>query len=158
MDTCLSEQGRGVFSNVRESRQTKSRFFHADRPRFLKQLHRELDNFEKLCQRSGERGAVRLNVLSDVSWEMFGVPEAHPNLLFIDYTKRVSRLNNTPENYKLIFSYSGRNVIDGDRDDIANAFSDGQIVALTPKGSAFWDRTGFVVDNPDLIVSRAGGC
>ena len=189
MDTCLSEQGRGGFSNVRESRQTKSRFFHADRPRFLKQLHRELDNFEKLCQRSGERGAVRLNVLSDVAWEMFGVPEAHPNLLFVDYTKRVSRLNNTPENYKLIFSYSGRpqyrsqnrrafqtnapvavvfrggfprtfrgrNVIDGDRDDIANAFSDGQIVALTPKGSAFWDRTGFVVDNPDLIVSRAGG-
>jgi hypothetical protein len=42
--------------------------------------------------------------------------------------------------------------MNGDRDDIANAFSNGQIVALTPKGSAARDRTGFVVDNPDLIV------
>ena len=190
MDTCLAEQGRGVFSNVRESRQTKSQFFHANRPGFLKQLHRELDNFEKLCQRTGERGAVRLNVLSDVAWEMLGVPEEHPGLLFVDYTKRAGRLNNTPENYKLIFSYSGRPqyrnqnraafltglpvavvfrggfprafrgrpVIDGDRDDIRNAFAVGQIVALTPKGSAARDRSGFVVDNPNLIVSRAGGC
>ncbi len=190
MVPCLVEQGRGVFPKVREARQTKAQFFHNDQPAFLDQLHRELDNFEKLCQRTGERGAVRLNVFSDVKWERYGIPQAHPELLFVDYSKQAARLGKTPENYKLIFSYSGRPeyrnqnrrafqtdapvavvfrggfprmfrgrpVIDGDRDDIANAFATGQIVGLTPKGSARHDRSGFVVDNPDLIVSRAGGC
>lgn len=183
MDTCLAEQGRGRFDNVREARQRKAAFFRDNRSAFVDQLHRELSNFEKLCARTGERGAVRLNVLSDVRWEMCGIPQAHPALLFIDYTKRVSRLGKTPDNYRLIFSYSGRPqyrnqnrrafrtdapvavvfrgglprmfrgrpVIDGDRDDIANAFATGQVVGLSAKGSARHDRTGFVVDNPDLI-------
>jgi len=182
-DTCLAEQGRGRFDNVREARQRKAAFFREDRAAFLDQLHRELSNFTKLCERTGERGAVRLNVLSDVRWETLGIPQAHPELLFIDYTKRAARLGKTPDNYRLIFSYSGRPqyrnqnrrafrtdapvavvfrggfprpfrgrpVIDGDRDDIANAFAAGQIVALTPKGSAARDRSGFVIDNPDLI-------
>ena len=183
MADCLSEQGRGRFDNVREARQRKAAYLHNDRAGFLEQLHRELTNFTKLCQRTGERGAVRLNVFSDVKWERYGIPQAHPELLFVDYSKQAARLGKTPENYKLIFSYSGRPeyrnqnrrafqtdapvavvfrggfprmfrgrpVIDGDRDDIANAFATGQIVGLTPKGSARRDRSGFVVDNPDLI-------
>ena len=183
MDTCLADQGRGRFNNVREARQLKAAFFRDNREAFLDQLHRELSNFEKLCARTGERGAVRLNVFSDVKWETFGIPEAFPRLLFVDYTKQASRLGKTPDNYRLIFSYSGRPeyrnqnraafltglpvavvfrggfprafrgrpVIDGDRDDIRNAFAGGQIVALTPKGSARRDRSGFVVDNPELI-------
>ena len=182
-DTCLAEQGRGRFDNVRAARLRKVDFLRSDRVAFLDQLHRELFNFEKLCERTGERGAVRLNVLSDVRWETLGIPQAHPELLFIDYTKRAARLGKTPDNYRLIFSYSGRPqyrnqnrrafqtdapvavvfrgglprmfrgrpVIDGDRDDIANAFATCQIVGLTPKGSARRDRTGFVIDNPDLI-------
>ena len=182
-DTCLAEQGRGRFDNVRAARLRKVDFLRSDRAAFLDQLHRELTNFEKLCARTGERGAVRLNVLSDVRWETLGIPQAHPELLFIDYTKRAARLGKTPDNYRLIFSYSGRPqyrnqnrrafqtdapvavvfrggfprafrgrpVIDGDRDDIANAFATGQIVGLTPKGSARRDRSGFVIDNPDLI-------
>ena len=183
MDTCLAEQGRGRFDNVREARQRKAAFFRDNRSAFVDQLHRELSNFEKLCARTGERGAVRLNVLSDVRWEMCGIPQAHPDLLFVDYCKQAARLGKTPDNYKLIFSYSGRPqyrnqnrrafqtdapvavvfrggfprmfrgrpVIDGDRDDIANAFATGQVVGLTPKGSARRDRSGFVVDNPELI-------
>ena len=183
MAECLSEQGRGRFTSVRDARSRKADFLREDRAGFLDQLHRELFNFSRLCERNGERGAVRLNVLSDQHWERYGVPQAHPDLLFIDYTKRAARLGKTPENYRLIFSYSGRPqyrnqnrrafrtnapvavvfrggfprtflgrpVIDGDRDDIANAFAAGQIVALTPKGSAARDRSGFVIDNPDLI-------
>jgi len=183
LETCLAEQGRGRFNNVREARQNKKAFFREDRAAFLDQLHRELFNFTKLCDRTGERGAVRLNVLSDFRWETLGIPQAHPNLLFVDYTKRVARLGKTPDNYRLIFSYSGRTqyrkqfakalktslpiavvfrgglpakflgrpVIDGDRDDIANAYATGQIVGLTAKGSARRDRSGFVIDNPDLI-------
>ncbi len=183
MADCLAEQGRGRFTSVRDSRQGKAEFFHTDRSGFIDQLGRELLNFQRTCDRSGERGAVRLNVLSDVAWEALGIPQAFPRLLFVDYTKQAARLQNTPENYRLIFSYSGRPqyrnqnrrafltgapvavvfrggfprafrgrpVIDGDRDDIANAFAGGQIVALTPKGSAARDRSGFVIDNPDLI-------
>ena len=183
MAECLAEQGRGRFASVRGGRQNKAEFFHTDRSGFLDQLRRELLNFERVCERSGERGAVRLNVLSDVAWERLGIPQAFPRLLFVDYTKQAARLDKAPENYRLIFSYSGRPqyrnqnrrafrtdapvavvfrggfprtfrgrpVIDGDRDDIANAFAAGQIVALTPKGSAARDRSGFVVDNPDLI-------
>ena len=183
MADCLAEQGRGRFASVRDARQNKAEFFHTDRPGFLDQLRRELLNFERVCERSGERGAVRLNVLSDVAWEKLGIPQAFPRLLFVDYTKCVTRVEKTPDNYRLIFSYSGRPqyrnqnrrafltgapvavvfrggfprkfrgrpVIDGDRDDIANAFATGQIVALTPKGSAARDRSGFVIDNPDLI-------
>ena len=187
MVPCLVEQGRGVFPNVREARQTKAQFFHDDQAAFLDQLHRELNNFAKLCRRNGERGAVRLNVFSDVCWERYGIPQAHPDLLFVDYCKQVARLGKTPENYKLIFSYSGRpqyhnqnrrafrtnypvavvfrggfprmfrgrSVIDGDRDDIANAYATGQIVGLRAKGSARRDRSGFVIDNPDVIGSAS---
>jgi len=187
MVPCLVEQGRGVFPNVREARQTKAQFFHDDQAAFLDQLHRELNNFAKLCHRNGERGAVRLNVFSDVCWERYGIPQAHSELLFVDYCKQVGRLGKTPENYKLIFSYSGRRqyhnqnrrafrtnypvavvfrgglprmfrgrlVIDGDRDDIANAYAIGQIVGLRAKGSARQDCSGFVVDNPDLIGSAS---
>ena len=186
-ETCLADQGRGRFDNVREARQRKAAFFREDRAAFLDQLHRELFNFTKLCDRTGERGAVRLNVLSDIRYETWGIPQAHPDLLFVDYTKRAARLGKTPDNYRLIFSYSGRSqhrkqfakaiktslpiavvfrgglpakflgrpVIDGDRDDIANAYATGQIVGLTAKGSARHDHGGFVVDNPDLIGSAS---
>ena len=108
MNTCLAEQGRGRFDNVREARQRKAAYLHNDRAGFLEQLHRELTNFTKLCERTGERGAVRLNVVSDVKWERYGIPQAHPDLLFVDYCKQVGETRKTPENYKLIFSYSGR--------------------------------------------------
>ena len=187
MVPCLVEQGRGVFPKVREARQTKAQFFHDDQAAFLDQLHRELNNFAKLCHRNSERGAVRLNVFSDVCWERYGIPQAYPELLFVDYSKQVERLGKTPKNYKLIFSYSGRGkyrnqtrqafltnypiavvfrnglprmfcgrlVMDGDRDDIANAYATGQIVGLRAKGSARQDCSGFVVNNPDLIGSAS---
>ena len=74
-------------------RQAKSDYFLEDRAGFLEQLHRELDNFERLCDRQGVKGAVRLNVLSDIQWEKLGVPQAHPGLLFVDYTKLSARLS-----------------------------------------------------------------
>ena len=59
MADCLAEQGRGRFASVRDARQNKAEFFQTDRPGFLDQLRRELLNFERVCERSGERGAVR---------------------------------------------------------------------------------------------------
>ena len=97
-----------VYDSVNKARQQKTDFWHADQSGFLTQLTRELSNFKKLCDRNNLQGVVRLNVLSDIAWEQFGIPQAFPELFFYDYTKRAKRLGNTPDNYKLMFSYSDR--------------------------------------------------
>jgi len=109
MPACLKGAGlAAVYDSVNKARQQKTDFWHADQSSFLTQLTRELSNFKKLCDRNNLQGVVRLNVLSDIAWEQFGIPQAFPNLFFYDYTKRAKRLGNTPDNYKLMFSYSDR--------------------------------------------------
>ena len=110
MTDCLKSSGlAGVYKTVNEARQRKTDYFESNQTEFLKQLVKELSNFEKLCSKQGKKGAVRLNVLSDVNWEKLGIPQQFPNLFFYDYTKRAARLNSVdmPSNYKLMFSYSG---------------------------------------------------
>lgn len=106
--TCLEVQGRGRFDNVKKARQAKTDWFHADTKGFLEQLNKELENFEALCRKKKVKAVVRLNVLSDIEWEKLGVPQRHPNITFYDYTKLAARLDKTPPNYLLMFSYSGR--------------------------------------------------
>jgi hypothetical protein len=107
-EDCLKSSGRGVFESVAKSRQNKTWFWLNDQAGFLTQLAAELHNFEKLCARQNVAGWVRLNTISDIDWENYGIPQAFPNLNFYDYTKRVNRFKNLPDNYRLILSYSGR--------------------------------------------------
>ena len=188
-EPCLESSGRGNAPNVKDARTVKADWFHSDPDAFIAQLVKELRNFSALCLRQGLRPVVRLNVLSDVAWEKYGVPQQFPEITFIDYTKRAKRLFDKmmPRNYKLIFSYSGvagyqkqvalalesgapvavvfrgdvlpetflgRDVIDGDRSDLLNAYADGMIVGLRAKGKAKKDTGGFVVD-PDVIAVAA---
>ena len=109
MDGCISNSGRAlIFSSVNKSRKAKADFYERDTVLFIETLKRELGNFDKLCAKQGVQGVVRLNVFSDIQWEKHGIPQAFPNLFFYDYTKLAARLGNTPSNYKLMFSYSGR--------------------------------------------------
>ena len=104
-----SGSGRGVFDNVRDSRQAKTDWLMADREGFITQLCKELVNFEKLCAKTGVVPYVRLNVISDVQWELkaYGaIPDRFPNINFFDYTKMAKRLTKLPRNYELMFSYS----------------------------------------------------
>lgn len=106
---CLISSGRGVFDNVRDSRQAKTDWLMADREGFITQLCKELVNFEKLCAKTGVVPYVRLNVISDVQWELkaYGaIPDRFPNINFFDYTKMAKRLTKLPRNYELMFSYS----------------------------------------------------
>lgn len=103
---CLVSAGRGAMSTVAAGRQRKSDFWMNDREAFIRQLVHEMQNFEKLCHKQGKRAAFRLNTISDIPWEKYGIPQAFPDALFYDYTKVASRLGRTPKNYKLIFSYS----------------------------------------------------
>lgn len=107
-EPCLESAGRGRMRNVIDGRQKKAQWFRKDQSGFLAQLRKELANFEKTCQRQGVKPAVRLNVLSDVQWERLGIPQEFPNTLFYDYSKLAHRLGKTPENYRLMFSYSGK--------------------------------------------------
>ena len=140
-------------------RQRKAAFFRDDRAAFVDQLHRELSNFEKLCERTGERGMVRLNVLSDVRWELSGIPQAHPTLFFIDYTKRAARLGKTPDNYRLIFSYSGRPQY---RRQNEKALATGLPVAVVFRGglpAKFLGRRVIDGDRSDYLNATVGtGC
>jgi hypothetical protein len=106
---CLVSAGRGIMSNVVSGRQAKTNFFLSDRAGFIEQLKRELANFERVCQKTGVIPYVRLNVLSDIQWDLpaYGeIPQSFPNIRFYDYTKIAKRLGNTPANYQLMFSYS----------------------------------------------------
>jgi len=107
-EPCLVTAGMGAFSNVEAGRQAKTDFFHNDREGFLDQLRRELGNFERLCAKTNTKPVVRLNTISDIQWERYGIPQEFPNIFFYDYTKVAKRLGNTPANYRLMFSYSGK--------------------------------------------------
>ena len=109
MDLCLKDAGlAAVYDSVNIARQAKTDYWHADQSGFLAQLTRELANFRKLCDKQGMQGVVRLNVLSDIPFEKHGIPQQFPDLFFYDYTKQAKRLGNTPDNYRLMFSYSDR--------------------------------------------------
>ena len=109
MEGCLKCAGlAAVYESINLARQARTDYWHANQTGFLDQLRRELGNFQKLCAKQGVQGVVRLNVLSDIAWEQHNIPQSFPGLFFYDYTKRAARLGKTPDNYRLMFSYSGR--------------------------------------------------
>jgi hypothetical protein len=98
-----------VFQRINESRKEKTRFLHADRAGFLKQLREELTTEQRLADREGTTLAVRLNTFSDIVWEHlhFGnIPKHFPAAVFYDYTKLYVRVGNQPENYVLCASWT----------------------------------------------------
>ena len=160
-ELCLKHTGRGVFPNVIKSRQKKTDFWHNDELAFLAQLRRELINFEKACRRDGLQPAVRLNVLSDIQWENYGIPQAFPNIILYDYTKHARRLapGSTPDNYKLIFSYSGAPKYAG---QVARAVKTDAPISVvfkyipTDPNYKFLDRPIINGDQSDLANVNAG--
>lgn len=107
MNDCLKDAGRGVMQNVKDARQWRTDLWHADRERFLDLLREDLATFVRRTLKAGMKPVARLNVLSDIAWEDYGIPQQFPELTLYDYTKRAKRLGNTPGNYRLMFSYSG---------------------------------------------------
>lgn len=109
-DKCIKKSGMaGVFKTVTTARQRKTDWLMDDRAAFLAQLRKELHNFIKVCKRDGLKPVVRLNTFSDVKWEtLLDMAGEFGEIFFYDYTKNAARLHSDmPENYKLMFSYSG---------------------------------------------------
>jgi len=108
LELCLVDSGFSeVFDSVNIARQKKTDYFMQDRDGFLQQLKRELTNLDKYAKKHNKKAIVRLNVLSDVPWERYNIPQQFPDIKFYDYTKRSNRLGRMPENYGLMFSWSG---------------------------------------------------
>lgn len=107
--SCLMSAGRGKMSNVKTGRERKRDWLRNDPQSFLAKLKKELHNFSQLCIRNAQLPVVRLNVISDIVWEhaKYNIPQLFPDIMFYDYTKLSGRLNNTPDNYHLMFSWSG---------------------------------------------------
>ena len=106
MDACLKSAGRGQMQSVVTARQSKTELYHDNPERFFELLNDQLFAFERSCTRQGKTPLARLNTISDIPYEKHGIPQAHPNIGFYDYSKLASRLGRTPPNYKLMFSYS----------------------------------------------------
>ena len=153
---CLESAGMGVFSNVKAGRQRKTDWWHSDRSGFLDQLRKELTNFDKLCKRQGVKAAVRLNVLSDIPWEKHGIPQEFPDIFFYDYTKNSSRLGKTPDNYDLMFSYSGEAEY---QKFVPKAVKSGAPMSVVFRGAmpdTFMGRRVINGDASDLVNVKAG--
>ena len=106
---CLKLAGRGTFDAVEQARQSKTDWYHSDRKAFIAQLIHEITLFEKLCKKNEVECWIRLNVLSDVRWELEqngAIPQRFPDINFYDYTKVSKRMKKLPANYQLMFSYS----------------------------------------------------
>ena len=158
MEACLKDAGlANVYDSVNEARRRKTEFFKNDEARFLEQLRRELSNFLKLCKKTGVTGWVRLNTISDIAYETFGIPQEFPELNFYDYSKRAARLLKTPKNYNLIFSYSGAAKY---HNQVLKAFDTGVPIAAVvggPKPDIFLGRRGINGDRYDLINLKSPG-
>jgi len=148
MDDCLLYSGLAkVYDSVNEARARKTEFFKTDESGFLEKLRRELKNFLKLCAKLGLIPWVRLNVLSDVAWEKYGIPQEFPKINFYDYTKRAARLLKTPPNYSLMFSYSGASKY---HNQVLKAFETGVPIATVFRGAMPETFLGREVVNGDL--------
>lgn len=128
---CLTYAGKGSLSNVQRGRATKTRFLFDHPQAFVTLLWYELT---LALQRVDGPVFCRLNVLSDVKWELLAPKLFELPIQFYDYTKRADRIiGQLPSNYHLTYSMSE---LDADADAVGHTLM-GQNVAVvfdTPKG------------------------
>jgi len=161
---CLHTAGNPVFQAQKDmGRINRARFYMQDRPNFMKQLVRELENFVKWCKKNNKIGVVRLNTTSDISWEIFEIFEKFPTLQFYDYTKIQKRAmkfarGEYPPNYHLTYSLNednynkaikvlknGGNVAVVFRKDLPKTFSGYKVINGDEHDLRYLDKKNVVV-------------
>ena len=106
---CLASSGRGKFNSVVNGRRWRTNLLNERPDIFIRLIAHELRQLEK---RHGKKLAVRLNVISDLRWELFAPDlfREFATVQFYDYSKfPASGRKNLPPNYYLTGSYSERN-------------------------------------------------
>ena len=111
---CLFTAGHGAFSNVKQGRINKTRWYIQERKTFLDQLRKEIDKFIIKAKAKKLTPCIRLNGTSDISWENTGIIDEYKNLIWYDYTKIYKRAlkfvnGQLPKNYHLTYSLNEDN-------------------------------------------------
>ena len=177
---CLNTAGRGgMFRKgedtniIQQARIRKTKMYFEQREAFLAQLEADIKLGIKQAAKLGLTPVFRLNGISDLSVEKWGIIEKFPTVQFYDYTKVLGRKVSHLANYHLTFSaadgndadvakavaqgmnvamvfdklpaeYMGRVVNDADEHDLRFLDPVGTIAGLKAKGRAKKDTTGFV--------------
>lgn len=114
---CLFTAGRGRMNTVKKARINRTKWWFEDRDGFKKQIIKELEAFQKHCDKKDLIPSVRMNGTSDIIWESVW-PELFTkfkNVTFYDFTKHTKRCLKSwsnPDNYHLTFSRSESNEAD----------------------------------------------
>lgn len=163
---CLYKAGRGVFSNVQESRINKTKFWAYDRKQFYIQLTEEILKIDTKSKKSGNPIAIRLNGTSDID-HLFLIKKYtgidllssfYSNLKFYDYTKNINHIKrylNT--SYKITFSKSEANEKEVSEAlnlgaNVAVVFSDDLPTTYKGKEVINGDLTDFRYDDPQNVI------
>lgn len=107
---CLNGTGKGASTdptmkdNIHGIRIARTVLWYEARDYFIETKHKELDRWESKAAAQGKRVCHRGNMLSDIAWEKHGLPQAHPNIQFYDYTKDPRRVGQVCDNYWVTFS------------------------------------------------------
>ena len=107
----------GKFNSTQTARIKKTQWLFNDRPGFMRALVKQVQRIIRKAHRKGMTPAFRLNLTSDIRWELIpvtvagvtfpNVMGAFPDVQFYDYTKHRNRNRGTlPPNYHLTFSRS----------------------------------------------------
>ena len=121
-EACLNTAGRGgIFKKgettnvIQEARKRKTKLFLEDRDTFMQLLVKDIQAFQRKCDRLGKLPCIRLNGTSDIQWENIPI-EGYENIFamfkniqFYDYTKIPTRKVSHIKNYHLTWSYSEAN-------------------------------------------------
>jgi len=135
---CLNTAGRGRFDSVQLARLNRTLFYFNDRPKFMRQLVREIERAIQYASKRGFTPAFRLNATSDIPWhrvpceyrgvQYASVMHAFPDVQFYDYTKVYKRITREtlPANYHLTFSLAENN----DKHALAVLKANGNVAAV----------------------------
>lgn len=160
---CLFFAGRGAMKKIQAARIERTRMFFEEREKFMQLLRKDITTFFINAIALNLEPVYRLNGTSDIRWEVYGVPQEHPDCNFYDYTKLCNR-KGLPKNYHLTYSFSGHNL-----DDCRRALAAGMSVAVpflnTPPPT--WlgyptidgdeDDLRFLGDGPHIVALKAKG-
>jgi hypothetical protein len=116
----LNTSGHGAYSNVQKARIEKTKFLKENFSLFAAQLIKEINSAIKKAKKNGMRLAIRLNLTSDIPWELLDIQDGKtifdifPEVTWYDYTKGYKRMmdfldGKMPANYTLTFSRSESN-------------------------------------------------
>lgn len=111
-NACLVYAGQNgaAFHNT-ASKLARTHALLAKPEHFMRMLGLAVDKFQRRVRSEGSTPYFRMNVLSDIPWELV-LPEFFDHfsqVQFYDYTKVPGRTD-LPKNYDLTFSYSGANL------------------------------------------------